>query len=151
MRSYITYLLKDIKKAHRPSTSPDFPEIAVSFEEEMEEVEKWVTGTNIPSSLGLQCGLSFEQFPPHDQLAQEEVEAIMVAFHEMLSTWNMQVDFPDCLPHSRAYPLLINILKEEGWYLPGGTLHFDFCTGYAPECELKEYCPCLKYWNSETI
>ena len=28
-------------------------------------------------------------------------------------------------------------------------MHFDFCSGYAPDCELKEHCPCLEIWNEE--
>jgi hypothetical protein len=28
-----------------------------------------------------------------------------------------------------------------------GDMTFDFCTGYAPDCIFKEYCPCLEIWN----
>ncbi len=28
-----------------------------------------------------------------------------------------------------------------------GSMSFDFCSGYAPDCEFKEYCPCLEIWN----
>jgi len=143
MRRYIHQLLEDIKNAHRPR---DQKKSEPTFEEEMEAVENWAQGRGqIPQSLSVQCGLSIEQFPPVERLSEEDIELIMDAFQEMVSTWNLAVDFPENLPLARAYPLLINILSREAWYLPGGTLHFDFCTGNAPDCELKEYCPCLEY------
>ena len=146
MNSYIPFLLIDIKNSHHPSSERHI-ESPISFEEEMEEVEKWAAGVDIPPALGHQCNLSLEQFPPVEMLSEDEMKIIMIAFQEMLTTWNMEADFPLGLPVSRAYPLLINLLNEAAWYIPGGTFHFDFCTGYAPECELKEYCPCLEFWN----
>lgn len=26
---------------------------------------------------------------------------------------------------------------------------FDFCIGYAPDCVLESYSPCLKFWNED--
>jgi hypothetical protein len=115
----------------------------------MEIVEDYATGQNIPPSLSHQCGLLPEQFPPEAMLTEREMQIIIDAFQEMLSTRHIAADFPSGLPASRVYPLLVGLLKEEAWYFPGGMLHFDFCTGYAPDCELKEYCPCLKYWNEK--
>ncbi len=147
MNKYITFLRTDIKNAYRQNPTSVHVDRETSFEEEMEAVEKWATGTNEPLSLSHQCGLSIEQFPPVETLTEDEIEIIILDFEEMLRTWNMEVDFPSDLPKARAYPLLINILNEAAWYLPGGTLHFDFCTGFAPDCKLKEYCPCLKHWD----
>jgi hypothetical protein len=28
-------------------------------------------------------------------------------------------------------------------------MSFDFCTGYAPDCVFKEYCPCREFWDKE--
>jgi len=148
MKTYITQLLADIQSAHRPDSVDNHVEAPVTFEEEMEVVDNYTSGTNIPPSLSLQCGLSKEQFPPTDKLTDTEVHTIIDAFQEMLSTWHINADFPSGVPDDRAYPLLIGLLDEEAWYFPGGMLHFDFCTGYAPECELKEYCPCLEYWKT---
>ncbi len=148
MNKYISFLCADIKNACRQDSIPVPFNRETTFEEEMEAVEKWATGTDEPPSLSQKCGLSIEQFPPVETLTENEIEIIIHEFKEMMSTWNMEVDFPSDLPKTRAYPLLINLLNEAAWYLPGGTLHFDFCTGYAPDCELKEYCPCLKHWDN---
>ena len=147
MNTYLSFLRADIKNAFRQDSTTVHTKCKTTFEEEMEAVEKWATGIDEPPSLSHQCGLSIEQFPPVETLADDEIDIIIHDFQEMLSTWNMEVDFPSDLPKKRAYPLLINLLNEAAWYLPGGTLHFDFCTGYAPDCELKEYCPCLKHWD----
>ncbi len=119
------------------------------FDEEMEAVEKWVSGDDPPPSLGYKCGLTPEMFPPPEKLTEEQMNLIGEAFHNMLITWNLQASFPSNLPNSRAYPLLVSLLEKEAWDLPGGTLVFDFCTGYAPDCVMKEYCACLKFWNDE--
>jgi len=29
-----------------------------------------------------------------------------------------------------------------------GMMSFDFCSGYAPDCIFKEYCPCQEFWNT---
>jgi hypothetical protein len=151
MEKYVFQLMESIKKAHRPVPAGNFPPRVISFEEEMEAVEKWASGDDRPPSLGYKCGLTPEQFPPPDKLTEDQMVSISYAFQEMLETWNLRADFPSNLPVSRAYPLLITILEKEAWYLPGGALVFDFCTGYAPDCEMKEYCPCLKYWNENRI
>jgi hypothetical protein len=145
MQLYLPFLLDDIKKAHRAEDVIETKK-ELSFEEEMEIVENYATGENL-NSLSSQCGLRKELFPAADLLSDAEMKTIVVAFHEMLDTWHISADLPDTLPLERAYSLLIGLLDEEACYFPGGTLHFDFCTGYAPDCELKEYCPCLQFWN----
>jgi len=147
MKTYTTFLLEDIKNAHRPDLGNADSELEMTFEEKMEAVEDYVTGRNIPPSLAQRCGLTPDQFPPLDSFNENELRMIIDAFQEMLFTWNIAADFPTNFPLDRAYPLLINMLNEEAWYMSGGMLHFDFCTGYAPDCELKEYCACKEYWK----
>jgi hypothetical protein len=147
MKSYTAFLLEDIKNAHRSASVDADRAMPASFEMEMEAIENWVAGTDAPSSLAQHTGLTIEKFPAADKLTKEELIAIIDAFQEMLVSWNMQADFPYNLPAVRAYPLLIGLLDRAAWYLPGGMIHYDFCTGYAPECELLEYCTCRKHWD----
>ena len=149
MHPYIPHLLIDIKKGHLQGV-PNFKiETPKSLEEEFDIIDDYTSGRNMPPSLSHQCGLLPEHFPPADMLTEKEMQIIIVAFQEMLSSRHIAVDFPSGLPVSRAYPLLVGLLDEEAWFFPGGMLHFDFCTGYAPDCELKEYCPCLEHWNKK--
>ena len=151
MDKYVLQLIQSINNAHRVATLTEQLPKVISFEDEMEAVEKWVSGDDAPPTLGYKCGLTPDQFPPPDRLTEDQMIAIMEAFQEMLASWNLQMSFPEILPATRAYPLMITILEKEAWYLPGGILVFDFCTGYAPECVMQEYCPCLKYWNDKNL
>ena len=148
MKRYLDNLVGDIKKAHRSTFHPITNTEEISFLEEMEIIEKWVAGTVDQSTLSYHCGLLASEFPPTNQLQLDEIEGIIEAFNEMLASWHIAADIPQNLPVQRAYTLLIGLLDKDVCYFPGGTLHFDFCTGYAPDCELKEYCPCLQHWNS---
>ena|SRR5687767_4534677 len=147
MIRYVTILLEEIKNACKTDSGNSDPEPTMTFEEQMEAVEDYAQGRNSPPSLSQRCGLTPEQFPPVESFTEKELKLIIDAFQDMLCTWNIMADFPSKLPRERAYPLLISILNEEAWYLPGGMLHLDFCTGYAPDCELQEYCPCKEYWK----
>ena len=149
MEKYVLQLIQSIRDAHRMVSLTEQSPKVISFEDEMEAVEKWVSGDDAPPTLGYKCGLTLEQFPPVEKLTETQIITIMEAFQEMLSSWNLQMSFPETLPASKAYPLMMTILEKEAWYLPGGILVFDFCTGYAPDCVMKEYCPCLKYWNDK--
>ena len=151
MKKYLDYLLDDIKNAHRSTFHPIISTKQPSFLEEMEIVEKWVDGTVDQSALSNQCGLQASHFPSASQLQSSEMERIIIAFHEMLASWHIAADIPPNLPVANTYLLLISLLDKGVCYFPGGTLHFDFCTGYAPDCELKEYCPCLEHWKSSKM
>jgi hypothetical protein len=141
-------LLQVIKNAHNPTEYNNSNGIEPTFEEQMEAIEEYAEGKNIPPTLSQRSGLTEEQFPAVDKLNQEELKQVIDAFQEMMLTWNLTADLPENLPVDRAYPLLINLLKKEAWYLPGGFLHFDFCTGFAPDCELREYCACKEFWEN---
>jgi len=142
MKTYVIQLLEDIRNAHHTGV-----EEKLSFDEEMEGIEDYATGRNIPPNLSERSGLKIEQFPPAEMLSEDQIKTIIDAFQAMLSSCHIAADFPAGLPVTRAYPLMINLLNEEAWFLPGGTLHYDFCDGYAPECPLEEYCPCKEIWK----
>jgi len=148
MKNYVSQLISDILNAQMaPITTAEKEKI--SFEEEMEAIENYAEGRNIPPILSIQCGLTTEQFPPEEQLEDEEIQQIIDAFDKMLQSRNIIMDMPERVPPRRAYPIIVNLLHKEAWYFPTGTLHFDFCTGYAPGCELGEYCSCLEIWNEK--
>jgi hypothetical protein len=147
MNRYSSQLISDIKNAWRPKSLNVGYEHAVTIEEELEIVDNYTSGTNIPACLSRKCGLTIEQFPPIEALSEEEIKLIIEEFKAMLFSWHISADLPENVPLERAYTLLINILNEEAWFFPTGMLHYDFCTGYAPDCELKEYCPCKENWK----
>ena len=144
---YIPHLLEDIKAAHRTEESRPVE----SFEDYIEEVERYIHGDYDPdkSTFGKYCGLDVGHFPPPEQLTDRDIELVCDAFEEMLHTWNANVALPENVPHRLRYKLTIGILDEEYIPMNMGFITFDFCTGYAPDCELGEYCPCLEIWNDD--
>ncbi|HEU5364693.1 MAG TPA: hypothetical protein VFU62_04155 [Hanamia sp.] len=68
----------------------------------------------------------------------------------MMYTWNLNVDFPENLPAAFAYKVTVDTLNMKTDIVNSGFVTFDFCSGYAPDCIFKEYCPCLEIWNEES-
>jgi len=147
MHPYIPHLLADIAAAHRTEIPEEEPEQTI--EEHFEAIDRWLSGEEPEHTFGYYCGLDAEIFPPAEQLTDKEMKMIRKAFEQMMYSWNQGIDLPEGLPVAFAYSLMVNSLNHETSMVNSGCMHFDFCTGYAPDCELKEYCPCLEIWNEE--
>ena len=145
MHPYIPHLLEDIAAAHRTEIPEE--DTVQTLEEEFEELEKWVSRENQLKTFGYYCGLESKNFPPPEQLNDKDMRLVFRAFKKMMLTWNHTIDLPKKLPPAFAYQLMVGVLNKETMVMNTGFSSFDFCTGYAPECELKEYCPCLKDWD----
>ena len=142
MHPYVPHLLSDITAAHR--AKPSSPMIAKTFEEEMEYIERWVAGVEETHTLGYHCGLAEADFPPTVQLTNEDLLLVYAALKKMLHSYNIAIELPDNLPAPMKYGLTVSTLNEKTAIPETGVMHIDFCTGNAQDCELKEYCPCLK-------
>lgn len=147
MHPYLPHLLTDIKAAHRPEGGREREHSPVSLWQELEEAERYAT-VEPELTLGYYCGLKVEDFPPPEQLSARDLKRVCKAFREMLLSWNADISLPDTLPLSFEYRLTTGTLNERFEPVNYGHITFDFCTGYAPDCALKEYCPCLEFWNS---
>ncbi len=151
MHPYIPHLLADIAAAHRPET--DVLRETTSwqtFEEEMEEIERWIAGEKAPNTFGHWCGLEASGFPPSEQLSIEDMITVCKAFDRMMYSWNLSIDLPEKFPGHLKYSFRVNTLNEKTAILSCGMMSFDYCTGHAPDCIFKEYCPCLKIRNRST-
>lgn len=145
MPSYLSHLLSDIRAAHRVDSSKQKSD---SIEDHFRDIDRWISG-DAEQTLGYYCGLKAEAFPPCDQLSDEEIRKVCDAFTVMLNSWGFDLDLPDELPLHRKYELMTGLLDHECTPFNTGRFVFDFCTGYAPDCKLKEYCPCLEIWEEE--
>lgn len=146
MHPYLPHLLNDIHEANRT----EIPEVAVrkiSFEEEMEEIERWIEQEEPEHTFGFYCGLEAINFPPASQLTKKEMKLVIKAFLHLMFTWNSGITLPDNFPVSLKYSFLVNTLNEKTTISNSGFVTFDYCSGYAPDCVFKEYCSCLKYYN----
>jgi hypothetical protein len=147
MHPYIPYLLNDIAAAHR--TGPPEPDYPKTIEEELEEIERWVEGEESPHTFSYYCGLETVNFPPPEQLTHEEIKQVLTAFGHMMFSWNLDIDLPEALPLPIAYKMTVDTLNSKTAIVNSGMMSFDFCTGYAPDCVFKEYCPCREFWDKE--
>ncbi|MEX0721102.1 MAG: hypothetical protein WD059_10570 [Balneolaceae bacterium] len=147
MPSYLTHLLSDIRAAHR-TDSPKEKSEPESLEDHFRDVDRWISG-DAEHTLGYYCGLEAKAFPRYDQLSDEEVRKVCDAFTAMLDTWRVDLDLPDELPLHRKYELMVGLLDHAFTPFNSGSFVFDFCTGYAPGCELKEFCGCLEFWEED--
>lgn len=151
MHPYIPYLLADIKAAERPGGPVEKLSSGQTFEEEMEEIERWAGDENEQRHpFGYYCGLKSQNFPPADQLTDKEIRLVCKAFKHLLFTWNSGIDLPDKLPIHLKYKFMVNTLDEGFTVVNSGFMDFDYCSGYAPDCVFGKYCDCLKYWKEET-
>lgn len=146
MHPYIPHLLADIAAAHRTEIPAESKQ-PMTFEEEMEEIERWVEGEEPDYTFGYYCGLNAVDFPPAEQFTEAEMKHVLKAFNHMMFSWNLDITLPDTLPVALAYKMTIDTLNSKTNIVDSGMMGFDFCTGYAPECIFKEYCPCLEIWN----
>lgn len=150
MHLYLPHLLADIASAHRTDNAQDMQECQ-TLEKELEEVERWVTGELEEHTFSYYCGLEPQNFPPPGQFTQKELRVIWDAFSDMLSSWNASLDLPKKMPLHIKYGFMTGTLNKPFMVVEHGNIGFDYCTGYAPGCELKEYCPCLEIWNKPDL
>jgi predicted DNA binding protein len=92
MHLCIPHLLTDITAAHRAGIPEEEP--FQTMEEHFEEIDKWVSGGEPEHTFGYYCGLSSENFPPAEQLTDEEMKMIRKAFEQMMYSWNHGIDLP---------------------------------------------------------
>lgn len=149
MHPYLPHLLADISNAYRTEIPEDAPRPTMTFEEEMEEIEKWAEGEEAEHTFGYYCGLAAVNFPPPEQLTGDELKTVIEAFGHMMFSWNLDISLPEKLPLPIAYAMTIDTLNSKTSIPNSGFMGFDFCTGYAPDCIFKEYCPCLEIWNAK--
>jgi len=145
MHPYIPHLLSDIVSAHQRNPVAD--KLPSTIEEELEAIESWVAGDQPRHTFGYHCGLEAVNFPPAEQLTDEDMAVVCEAFEKMMYTWNLTIDLPKTLPQHLKYFFIIKTLDEETTIVSSGFMTFDYCNGDAPSCIFKEFCSCLKYWD----
>jgi len=146
MHPYLPHLLADINAAWRTEIQVENKR-PLTFEEEMEELEKWEEEEEPPHTFGYYCGLESINFPPAEQLTEADMKTVLEALRNMLFSWNLATSFPQNLPIPIAYKMTVEILDSKTTIFETGRINFDFCSGYAPDCVFKEYCSCLEIWN----
>ncbi len=121
-----------------------------NLQETFAEVERFVSGMPPPLNFGGHCGLKVADFPPAEQLSEEDMKELIKAYRKMGVTWNIDFCFPKKLPTVQHYNILINTLNERIMIMKNGFTGMDYCSGNPDGCKFGEYCKCLEYWNEKT-
>lgn len=147
MHPYIKHLIEDIQNAERQEKDFVAYPRPITFEEQMQEVERYVSGEG-ECQISEFTGLTTDDFPQAQQLTEKDMEMVLTAYDKMLLSWNIQVDWPQDIPTAARYNFLLKfVLNYKTVPLSTGNIHLDFCTGYAPDCNWGTYCHCLKSWK----
>lgn len=144
MHRYLHCLLSDIQAAYKADIDEELTFLK-SFEEEMKEVERYIRGYS-EQPLSYYTKLHKEMFPSAERLYLNEMKTLLETFISMLKTWNAKIDFPEKMPLEERYEFLRNNILEVGFTpINSGQIHFDFCSGDAPDCDWGKYCNCYEY------
>jgi hypothetical protein len=147
MEKYIQQLLADLANAHHPpelSTAEQVDSIMAHFE----EIDRWTEPHPVTTFFQV-CDIDPDQFPAAEQLTRIQMETIIHGVEALLTSWNHIIDWPEQLSIEFRYQLLRELMADEAYYFSQGHIHHDFCTGWAPDCVLKEHCNCLQFWKEE--
>ncbi len=111
-------------------------------EDNFEALERWLY-EDPPNTFGDYCGLKVEDFPPSEQLSDEDMKTVCKAFKKMMYSWNLDIDLPAKLPISIAYTMTVDTLNQKTAIVNEGFMTFDYCSGSPEGCAFKAYCPCI--------
>jgi hypothetical protein len=148
MHIYLPHLLADIKAAHKEENLDEYSP-PQSMEEHFAEIDRWISGDS-EHTLSYFCGLVSADFPPAEQFSKDEKQQVCLTFEEMLASWGGSIDWPSNIPWDFRYQLTVGLLDKNFSTFNFGMFVFDFCTGYAPGCDLEKYCKCLEFWKDDT-
>jgi len=148
MQRYIDQLIEDLRKAknHVPS-EPKFSEDYEEFEEQMFAIE---TAPDVP--MKKLFGVSYEELPPPERLTDSQMQQLIDAIVDTWEAFNCSADFPENVPLKLKYELIRDEFADPIHYMPGYSMHYDFCSGWCPECRIIDYCKTKdELWSKEEL
>jgi hypothetical protein len=148
MQKYINQLICDFKEAEKnvpptPVLSEDYEE----FEEQMLAIEN---APDIPAKKLF--GVSYEELPPAEKLTKEQMQQLIEAITDTFEAFNCSVELPGNVPLELQYELVRDQFADPIHYMPGWSMHFDFCSGWCPDCKIIDYCDTKdEIWTKEEL
>lgn len=144
MQQYIKQLLFDIEAAAKNAS---FPSIAKEL-----SLHDWISTEAEEASAPIHnlcewTGIKPEMLPPSSMLNEKEVQALLEALKQMLSSYNchfvLQTEVPEQLQYETIRQNLNQEVKVKQWHLG----FFELCTRgtVAKTCVLGDYCQCAFY------
>lgn len=151
IKKYINQLIQDIHAAHKlknDSSSNSLPFVNEDddfMESQFQDVENFLNfEPEFESTFGSIVGLELEQFPKTDLLTSKQIEKILNAFQELLSSYNISVDMPKKVKLKDKYNISLQLLNESLFLSENGMVVWDACMDDSTTCPYKKHCFCKK-------
>ena len=128
MHPYFPHLLSDFAAACRD----EIPEEEVrpqTIEEHFDEIDRPIEGEESQYTFEDYFGFNAENFPPEEQLTNDEIISIRKAFEQMMYTGKPGIDAPETLPVAFAYKITVDSLYLKTHIGNSGCRTFNFCSG----------------------
>jgi len=150
MQKYINQVIGDIKAA-QINVPPD-PELGTekTYEEFAEKMQAIENTPDVPAKQ--LYGVSYEELPPLEKLSEPQMQQLIDAIEETWIKFNISTEFPEDVPLKLRYELIRDCFKDDIHYMPGWSMHQDFCDGWCPECKIADYCTSInEIWTKEEL
>lgn len=147
MKKYITQLLADLQDAHRPEKDWSEDNDTTTFEQHIEEVERFLNYEDEPTgpTFGEACNVDKQVFPPAERLQPHQIEILNSAIKKLLWTWNITVELPDTLTLKKVYFFYVEMFDTQVMIVDSGMIGVDFCESDFDLCPFGEaHCTCKK-------
>ena len=142
MQHYIYQLIGDMRQAKnrpRPQKMELPPEL-----EFVRGAEEYLHGELF--EMGNLFGFEKMQFPPVEKLNPGQIKKLVLEFEKLWQAFNFYPDFPNGLPETIKYKILVDYLEHKTTYTTEGNNHFEFCTYDQESCPFpEEFCTCKDF------
>ncbi len=142
MQRYVEQLIGDLREAKKRPRPPKMelpPEL-----EFVRGAEEYLHGELY--EMRELFGLEKEQFPPTEKLNSEQIKMLVSEFEQLWLAFNCRPIFPDGLPESIKYKILVDYLEHKTSYVTDGGNNFEFCTYDPDSCPFpEEFCTCKDF------
>ena len=116
---------------------------AVEEQEEEEEKADDDNVGNVGNSMFDKFGLEPQQFPPIEQLSEEDLAAIVLKLLRLWGAYNISASMPEKLPNSWRYKTLLKRMLKPATFVDHGLVGIEFCYYNPEDCPFpSEFCGC---------
>lgn len=145
MQKYVNQLIEDIEEIIEWKIEGKTLQKIDSFEEQMEEVEKYIS-TRPSKTFGDYTGLTKIQFPPPERLSFQQMNELANALDRLLFTFHIRANLPEILPVAVAYQALVDLLDRAVMIMNRGLMGIEFCSYDCQNCPWDlAYCTCIEH------
>jgi hypothetical protein len=143
MDQYIRQLIEDMGRAAGQAPPPNYSRYSEmdeeqAFQEEMEEIEKFVEGKG--ERLEDIIGIPQSLLPEDEKLSDAQLQRLVKEMEKLLQAWNFYPEYPENAPARMKYQALREIWINDFIHMTEGMVHINFCGDNGKNCIFPGYC-----------